>query len=184
MKIKRYLEFSKFSAKEQLLMHIDENRKDIENNGLNFVSVRSEIANVLEVLDDSFVQSIIDRFSSIPKDSEEYRQAFENIMEEVINELKHTDLGSAKNESLSSFFSSIWKKVSAVGKWISDRSFTIIGSASLGLGLLLGGSILLGQGPEMSEIVQNVTINGLLGFGVTALSFGLKNDEFNQKSDI
>ena len=182
MKIKRYLEFSTYGAKEQLLLHLDQNREDIERNGLDFDSVKAEVANVLDQLDDSFVQSIVDRFSSIPKEGEEYRKAFEEIMAEVIHELKHRE--AAKNEGISDFFSSIWNKVAAVGKWISDRSFTLIGSASLSIGLLLAGSLLLGHGPEMSEIAQNVTINGLIGFGITALSFGLKHDEFNQKSDI
>ena len=182
MKIKRYLEFSTYGAKEQLLLHLDQNRADIEKNGMDFATVRAEVAKVLEQLDDSFVQGIVDRFSSIPKDGEEYRKAFEEIMAEVIHELKHRE--AAKNEGISDFFSSIWNKVAAVGKWISDRSFTLIGSASLSIGLLLAGSLLLGHGPEMSPIVQNVTINGLIGFGITALSFGLKNDEFNQKSDI
>ena len=182
MKIKRYLEFSTYGAKEQLLLHLDQNREDIERNGLDFDSVKAEVANVLDQLDDSFVQSIVDRFSSIPKEGEEYRKAFEEIMAEVVHELKHGE--AAKNEGISDFFSSIWNKVAAVGKWISDRSFTLIGSASLSIGLLLAGSLLLGHGPEMSEIAQNVTINGLIGFGITALSFGLKHDEFNQKSDI
>lgn len=182
MKIKRYLEFSRFGAKEQLLLHLDQNREDIERNGLDFDSVKTEVANVLDQLDDSFVQSIVDRFSSIPKEGEEYRKAFEEIMAEVLHELKHGE--AAKNEGIKDFFSSIWNKIAAVGKWISDRSFTLIGSASLSIGLLLAGSLFLGHGPEMSEIAQNVTINGLIGFGITALSFGLKNDEFNQDSDI
>lgn len=178
MRVKRYLEFSSYGPKQQLLSHLDENRADIENNGLDFEEVRAEVARVLDSLDDSFVAEVIERFSSIPKEGKEYKKAFENIMQDVVHELEHA---AAKNESLRGFFSGIHDKISSVAKWISDRSITIIGAASLGLGALLGGSILLGHGPEMSEIVQNITINGLLGFGVTALSFGLKHDEFNQK---
>lgn len=179
MKIKRYFEFSEYGIKQELLSYFDRSRPDIESKGMDFESMRSSLQDSLDRLDDGFLKSITERFSSLPKEEANFKQGFEEIMKDICSEL------SSANESfIGDIFSAVKNRIKGIAKWISDRIFTISGLTTLGLGAILFAISNFGSGFGIPKEFENAAINSILVLGATAFAYGQKNDEYKQKSEI
>ena len=85
---------------------------------------------------------------------------------------------------IKSVFSYLRDKITQAVKWISDRIFTISGLATMGLAGILFVISQWGSGLGMPQEFANVTINAVLVLGITAFTYGQKNDEYKQISEI
>jgi len=179
MKIKRYLEYSEYGIRQELLSYFDNNRHEIESKGMDFADMRSSLRDSLARLDDGFLHSVAQRFSSLPKDGVAFEKGFEDIMKDILAEI------SRSNESFAGdVFSLAMGKIRGMAKWVSDRIFTISGIATIGVAGILFAMSHFGSGFGIPKGFENATINSVLVLGATAYAFGQKNDEYKQKSDI
>ena len=190
MKIKKYSEFinegySSVDIKSALLSHLDENRNEIESKGLDFEVIKKSLYDSLEKLDSGFLEEITQSFSNLSeiKDKEEFEKEFETILHGITDRLE-----SVSNEGfisgIKSAFSYLGDKIKQAAKWISDRIFTISGLTTMGLAGILFVISQWGSGLGMPQEFANVTINAVLVLGITTFTYGQKNDEYKQISEI
>lgn len=81
-------------------------------------------------------------------------------------------------------FSYLRDKITQAVKWISDRIFTITGLVTMGLAGILFVISQWGSGLGIPQEFSNVAINAVLVLGITAFTYGQKNDEYKQISEI
>ena len=81
-------------------------------------------------------------------------------------------------------FSYLRDKITQAVTWISDRIFTISGLAIMGLAGILFVISQWGSGLGIPQEFANVTINAVLVLGITTFTYGQKNDEYKQISEI
>lgn len=180
--IKSYSQFIKENysdIKSDLTSYIDINKNDIESKGLNFNKIKSDITSVMYKLDSNFLEKIKLELSSIDVDNKiEFQHKFEEATNLIIQELGKSQL----NESLSSFFKSMWSQVKKAIRWISDRIYTISGSLTLGLGALLLIVTQWGDGIGIPTDFANVAVNAVLILGVIIIKYGQENDKYKNYS--
>jgi len=190
MKIKKYSEFiiegySGNDIKSALLSHFDESRNEIKSKGLDFEGMRESLYNTIDSLDSNFLEQITKEFSNLSeiKDKEEFQKEFEMILHSITDRLE-----IVANEGLisgiKSVFSYLRDKITQAVKWISDRIFTISGLAIMGLAGILFVISQWGSGLGIPQEFANVTINAVLVLGITTFTYGQKNDEYKQISEI
>lgn len=190
MKIKKYDEFIKEGysndMKLVLLSFYDDNRNQIESKGLDFEGIRESLIDSLDSLDDLFLQEITKEFSSLSDltDKQEFTIKFESILHKISDRLESKVSNENFITGIKNMFSYLRDKIKQAAKWISDRIFTISGLATMGLAGILFIINQWGAGLGMSEEFANVTINAVLVLGITAFTFGQKNDEYKQISEI
>lgn len=174
----KYSEFIKENysdIKSDLIKYINDNKSDIESKGLNFYELKIEIISVIERLDSNFLEKINSEISSIDvNDKFEFQQKFEEVIKLIIEELGKSQL----NESISSFFKSIWDEIKKAVKWVSDRIYSISGYLTIGLAGLLFIINQWGSGLYMPYEFGNVAINTVLTVGIMILKYGQKNDNY------
>jgi hypothetical protein len=180
--IKKYPQFIKENysdIKSDLISYIDSNKSDIESKGLDFNKIRNNITDMIENLDSNFLEIINSKLSSIDiNNKSEFQHKFEEIIKLIIQELSKSQL----NESISSFFHSIWNEIKKAIRWISDRIYTISGSLTLGLGTLLLIITQWGDGIGIPTDFANVAVNGVLILGVIIIKYGQENDKYKNYS--
>jgi hypothetical protein len=183
--IKNYSQFIKENysdIKSDLINYIDDNKSDIESKGLKFNELKDDMTSVIERLDSSFLEKINLELSSIDVNNKvEFQHKFEDVIKSILLELSKSEL----NESLSSFFKSIWDEIKKAVKWISDRIYTISGYLTIGLAGLLFIINQWGSGLSMPYEFGNVAVNTVLAIGIALLKYGQKNDKYiKNKSEI
>lgn len=178
--IKTYYQYIKENYSEdiktQLLSHLLENKEDIENKGFNFEDIKNELDSVLSVLDESFLKELMSKISEIDtSDKEDFKQRFNDILIDITNEI---------NMVSENFFTDIKNKtvsiISNIVHYISDRIYTIFGLATLGLGSYFA---VIGNIGSISPDFSKPLIGGILLLGITALSFGKKNDNYQKNKN-
>lgn len=174
--IKKYPQFIKENysdIKSDLIKYIDDNKSDIESKGLD--KLKDDMTSVIEKLDSDFLEKINLELSSIDIDNEvEFQEKFSEAAKLILQELGKSPL----NESISSFFKSIWEEIKKAVKWISDRIYTISGYLTIGLAGLLFIINQWGSGLYMPYEFGNVAINTVLAVGIAILKYGQKNDNY------
>jgi hypothetical protein len=176
--ITKYSQFIKENysdIKSDLINYIDSNKNEIESEGLDFNEIKGDITSVIERLDSNFLESINLKLSSIDNnDKVEFQHKFEEVIKSIIEELSKSQL----NESISSFFKSIWDEIKKAVKWVSDRIYSISGYLTIGLAGLLFIINQWGPGLHMPYEFGNVAINTVLTVGIMILKYGQKNDNY------
>jgi hypothetical protein len=176
--ITKYSQFIKENhsdIKSDLVKYIDDNKSDIESKGLYFNELKEDITSIIERLDSKFLESINLKLSSIDiNDKVEFQHKFEEVIKSIIQELDKSQL----NESIVSFFKSIWNEIKKAVKWVSDRIYTISGYLTIGLAGLLFIINQWGSGLSMPYEFGNVAINTVLSVGILILKYGQKNDNY------
>lgn len=176
--ITKYSQFIKENysdIKSDLINYIDSNKNEIESEGLDFNEIKGDITSVIERLDSNFLESINLKLSSIDtNDKVEFQHKFEEVIKSIIEELSKSQL----NESISSFFKSIWDEIKKAVKWVSDRIYSISGYLTIGLAGLLFIINQWGSGLYMPYEFGNVAINTVLTIGIMILKYGQKNDNY------
>jgi hypothetical protein len=174
--IKNYPQFIKENysdIKSDLIKYIDDNKSDIESKGLH--ELKDDITSVIEKLDSNFLEKINLELASIDVDNKvEFQHKFEEATKLILQELAKSQL----NESVVSFFKSIWDEIKKAVKWISDRIYTISGYLTIGLAGLLFIINQWGSGLYMPYEFGNVAINTVLAVGIIILKYGQKNDNY------
>jgi hypothetical protein len=191
MKIKKYSEFitegySNVDIKSALLSHYDVNKSEIESKGLDFENMRLSLSKALDSLDSNFLEEITQRFSNLSniKDKEEFTEEFEFILNDITEKLESSLTNEGLISGLRNVFVYLRDKIRQAAKWVSDRIFTITGIGILSLSGILFIINQWGGGLGMAEEFANATINSVLVLGITAFTFGQKNDEYKQISEI
>jgi hypothetical protein len=178
--IKTYYQYIKENYSEdiktQLLSHLNENKEDIESKGFDFDDVKNELDSVLSKLNESFLKELMYKISDIDtSDKQEFKEKFNNILIDITNEL---------NMVSENFFTEIKDKtvsiISKIVNYISDRIYTIFGLATLGLGSYFA---VIGNIGAISTDFSKPLIGGILLLGITALSFGKKNDNYQKNKN-
>jgi len=174
--IKKYPQFIKENysdIKFDLIKYIDDNKSDIESKGLH--ELKDDMTSVIEKLDSDFLEKINLELSSIDVDNKvEFQHKFEEVTKLILQELDKSQL----NESIVSFFKSIWDEIKKAVKWVSDRIYTISGYLTIGLAGLLFIINQWGSGLSMPYEFGNVAINTVLAVGILILKYGQKNDNY------
>jgi hypothetical protein len=174
--IKSYSQFIKENysdIKSDLIKYIDDNKSDIESKGLH--ELKDDMTSVIEKLDSNFLEKINLEISSIDIDNKvEFQHKFEEATKLILQELAKSQL----NESVVSFFKSIWSEIKKAVKWVSDRIYTISGYLTIGLAGLLFIINQWGSGLYMPYEFGNVAINTVLAVGIAILKYGQKNDNY------
>jgi hypothetical protein len=174
--IKKYPQFIKENysdIKSDLIKYIDDNKSDIESKGLH--ELKDDTTSVIEKLDSNFLEKINLELASIDVDNKvEFQHKFEEATKLILQELAKSQL----NESVVSFFKSIWDEIKKAVKWISDRIYTISGYLTIGLSGLLFIINQWGSGLYMPYEFGNVAINTVLAVGIIILKYGQKNDNY------
>lgn len=174
--IKKYPQFIKENysdIKSDLIKYIDDNKSDIESKGLH--ELKDDTTSVIEKLDSNFLEKINLELASIDVDNKvEFQHRFEEATKLILQELAKSQL----NESVVSFFKSIWNEIKKAVKWISDRIYTISGYLTIGLAGLLFIINQWGSGLYMPYEFGNVAINTVLAVGIAILKYGQKNDNY------
>lgn len=174
--IKNYPQFIKenyLDIKFDLIKYIDDNKSDIESKGLH--ELKDDMISVIEKLDSDFLEKINLELSSIDVDNKvEFQHKFEEVTKLILQELDKSQL----NESIVSFFKSIWDEIKKAVKWVSDRIYTISGYLTIGLAGLLFIINQWGSGLSMPYEFGNVAINTVLAVGILILKYGQKNDNY------
>lgn len=174
--IKKYPQFIKENysdIKSDLIKYIDDNKIDIESKGLH--ELKDDMKSVIEKLDSNFLEKINLELASIDVDNKvEFQHRFEEATKLILQELAKSQL----NESVVSFFKSIWDEIKKAVKWISDRIYTISGYLTIGLAGLLFIINQWGSGLYMPYEFGNVAINTVLAVGIAILKYGQKNDNY------
>ena len=175
--IKTYYEYIRENysedTKSKLRSYLLENREDIENKGLDFNDIKNQVDKVLSMLDEDFIKRIMIKISNIDtSNKEEFKKKFNDILVEITNELD-----MITENIFTNIVDGTKSIISKVTNYISDRIYTIFGLATFGLGSYFAvvgniGSI----DPEFSKPL----IGGILLLGITALSFGKKNDNYKK----
>jgi hypothetical protein len=133
------------------------------------------MTSVIDKLDSNFLEKINLELSSIDvNDKVEFQQKFEKAIKLILEELEKSQL----NESIVSFFKSIWDEIKKAVKWVSDRIYTISGYLTIGLAGLLFIINQWGSGLYMPYEFGNVAINTVLAVGIVILKYGQKNDNY------
>lgn len=176
--ITKYSEFIKENysdIKSDLIKYIDDNKSDIESEGLDFNEIKGEITSVIERLDSNFLEKINLEISNIDvNDKFEFQHKFEEVIKSIIEELGKSQL----NESIVSFFKSMWDEIKKAVKWVTDRIYSISGYLTIGLAGLLFIINQWGSGLYMPYEFGNVAINTVLTVGIMILKYGQKNDNY------
>jgi len=174
--IKKYSQFIKENysdIKSDLISYIDSNKSDIESKGLH--ELKDDMTSVIDKLDSNFLEKINLELASIDvNDKVEFQQKFEKAIKLILEELEKSQL----NESIVSFFKSIWDEIKKAVKWVSDRIYTISGYLTIGLAGLLFIINQWGSGLYMPYEFGNVAINTVLAVGIVILKYGQKNDNY------
>jgi hypothetical protein len=174
--IKKYSQFIKENysdIKSDLISYIDSNKSDIESKGLH--ELKDDMTSVIDKLDSNFLEKINLELASIDvNDKVEFQQKFEKAIKLILEELEKSQL----NESIVSFFKSIWDEIKKAVKWVSDRIYTISGYLTIGLAGLLFIINQWGSGLYMPYEFGNVAINTVLAVGIAILKYGQKNDNY------
>ena len=174
--IKNYPQFIKENysdIKSDLIKYIDDNKSDIESKGLH--ELKDDTTSVIEKLDSNFLEKINLELASIDVDNKvEFQHKFEEVSKLILQELAKYQL----NESVVSFFKSIWDEIKKAVKWISDRIYTISGYLTIGLSGLLFIINQWGSGLGIPYEFGNVAINTVLAVGIIILKYGQKNDNY------
>lgn len=174
--IKKYPQFIKENysdIKSDLIKYIDDNKSDIESKGLH--ELKDDMTSVIDKLDSNFLEKINLELSSIDvNDKVEFQHKFEKAIKLILEELEKSQL----NESIVSFFKSIWDEIKKAVKWVSDRIYTISGYLTIGLAGLLFIINQWGSGLYMPYEFGNVAINTVLAVGIVILKYGQKNDNY------
>jgi hypothetical protein len=174
--IKKYSQFIKENysdIKSDLIKYIDSNKSDIESKGLH--ELKDDMTSVIDKLDSNFLEKINLELSSIDvNDKVEFQHKFEKAIKLILEELEKSQL----NESIVSFFKSIWDEIKKAVKWVSDRIYTISGYLTIGLSGLLFIINQWGSGLYMPYEFGNVAINTVLAVGIVILKYGQKNDNY------
>ena len=150
-----------------------------------------EFYKILEVDQNSTQDEIKQSYKRLAKihhpdkggDKEVFQKEFEMILHSITDRLE-----IVANEGLisgiKSVFSYLRDKITQAVKWISDRIFTISGLAIMGLAGILFVISQWGSGLGIPQEFANVTINAVLVLGITTFTYGQKNDEYKQISEI
>jgi hypothetical protein len=174
--IKNYPQFIKENysdIKSDLIKYIDDNKSDIESKGLH--ELKDDMTSVIDKLDSNFLEKINLELSSIDiNDKVEFQHKFEEAIKLIIQELGKSQL----NESIVSFFKSIWDEIKKAVKWVSDRIYTISGYLTIGLAGLLFIINQWGSGLGIPYEFGNVAINTVLAIGIAIIKYGQKNDNY------
>lgn len=176
--IKNYSQFIKedySDIKSDLIKYIDDNKNDIESKGLEFNELKDDMISVIDKLDSDFLKKINLELLSIDVDNKvEFQHKFEEVIKSIIEELGKSQL----NESLVSFFKSIWDEIKKAVKWVSDRIYSISGYLTIGFAGLLFIINQWGSGLYMPYEFGNVAVNTVLAIGIAVLKYGQKNDKY------
>ena len=148
-------------------MKLTYHKEDI-NNIVNDINVYCEIEN------NSFY-NIVEQEKRYISNKEDFKQRFNDILIDITNEL---------NMVSENFFTDIKDKtvsiISKIVNYISDRIYTIFGLATLGLGSYFA---VIGNIGSISPDFSKPLIGGILLLGITALSFGKKNDNYQKNKN-
>lgn len=174
--IKNYTQFIKENysdIKSDLIKYIDDNKSDIESKGLH--ELKDGMTSVIDKLDSNFLEKINLELSNIDINNKfEFQHKFEEAINLILEELGKSQL----NESIVSFFKSIWDEIKKAIKWISDRIYSISGYLTIGLAGLLFIINQWGSGLGIPYEFGNVAINIVLAVGIVILKYGQKNDNY------
>lgn len=185
MKIKNYSGFIKENSsnmKYELLSFFDSNREDIISNGLDFYNLREQFKDILDNLDNQFLEQINSKLSNIELDNKnEFSQNFQKATNLILEEL-----AKKTNESfewVSNLWNNIKKLASDAIKWISDRIYSISGLLTLGVGALLGIINQWGDGLGIPTEFANVAVNSVIVLGIIIIKYGQANDKYKNYSE-